>query len=327
VILKHMKRVTFLCPSMTTGGPEAIHQASQVLNQQGLISDIAYYGRGASLTVDNGRLVCVPPSDNPCLSAYAEYEPATCTSALLRPHHLIVLPEVLAGHFSGFGRSTVAVWWLSVDNALQAVDDVGRRAMLADRTIKHLHQSAYAADYLRRVGVPVSHPLGDFTTGEFTAFVPSAPNPEPVVAYNPAKGADLAAAFFAANPHQVGTPIQGMSRVETAEVMRRTMLYVDFGHLPGKDRLPREAAASGAVVFLRDQGAGHYHDDFPVPDFFRFSEDDVVSGDLVRRIDEVQADPQPFWAQQETLRKAIRSERDELGQQVRQLRGRGGQAA
>jgi hypothetical protein len=327
MILKHMKRATFLCPAMTSGGPEAIHQASQVLTQQGIPSDIAYYGVDGSLTVRDGRLECVPPTENPCLTAYAEYEPAVCRTALLRPHHLIVLPEVLAGQFSGFGRATVAIWWLSVDNAFQTVDQAVPRAVLTSRTLKHLHQSAYAADFLARAGVPASLPLGDFTTAQFTAYVPTAPNPEPAIAHNPAKGGDLATAFFAAHPELSEAPVRGMSRVQTAEMLRRTMLYVDFGHFPGKDRLPREAAASGTIVFLRDVGAGSYHDDFPVPDFFRFSADDVSSGELFRRISAVQQEPQPFWDQQRSWREQIPSERAELVEQVRQLRGRGTRAA
>lgn len=238
-----------------------------------------------------------------------------------------MLPEVLAGHFSGFGRATVAVWWLSVDNALQTMDRSVQQALLASSTPKHLHQSAYAADFLRQAGVPKSHPLGDFTTAEFTAYAPAAPNPEPAIAYNPAKGADLAATFFAAHPQLSEAPVRGMSREQTAEMFRRTMLYVDFGHLPGKDRLPREAAASGSIVFLRDRGAGRYHDDFPVPDFFRFTEDDVASGELFRRITAVQRDPQPFWDQQHTMRERIRSERDDLVEHVLQLRGRVARAA
>jgi hypothetical protein len=327
MIVKHMKRVTFLCPAMTTGGPEAVHQAAQVLNEQGTTSDIAYYGGDGSVAINDGRLTCVPPTENPCLTAYADYRPVVCTSALLRPHHLIVLPEVLAGHRSLFGRATVAIWWLSVDNVFVALDQAAVRSVLTDRSLKHLHQSAYAADFLRSEGVSSSLQLEDFTTTEFTEHEPTGPSSDPAIAYNPAKGADLAKAFFSAHPQMSEVPIQGMSRTDAAATLRRTLLYVDFGHLPGKDRLPREAAASGSVVFLRKLGAGRFHEDFPVPDFFRFAEDDVVSGELFRRITAVQQDPRTFWDQQQALRDAVRSERAGLADQVRALRGRKAPAA
>jgi hypothetical protein len=320
VQLKHIKRATFLCPTLTSGGPEAIHQAVQAFNEVGLASDIAYFGNGGGVSVQGDQLVCAPPSHNPCLDVYAQYEPVLCRSLPLRERHLVVLPEMLAGRVATFPRATVAVWWLSVDNALQTTNLLARRALLANRTLLHFHQSAYAEDYLRRAGV-TSSPLGDFTTPEFTDHEPPGPNSEPGIAYNPAKGADLAAGFFAAHPEQVPVPVRGMSREETARLFRRTSIYVDFGHFPGKDRMPREAAASGSVVFLRNMGAGRFHDDFPVPDFFRFTEDDVASGELGRRIKTVQQDPQEAWGQQELLRKGIRSERDDLYAQVRLLRG------
>jgi hypothetical protein len=321
MILKHMKRVTFLCPAMTTGGPEAIHQAAQVLNEQGCPSDIAYYGGDGTLTVRDGRMEITPPTDNPCLTAYAEYEPIPCRSALLRPHHLIVLPEVLTEQLASFGRAGLAVWWLSVDNSPVATDPALQRVLAANRGVKHLYQSAYAADFLHRLGL-AGAPLGDFTTAEFTAHGPTGPNSEPAITFNPAKGADLAAAFFAAHPSLSATPIRGMSRVETAQVFRRALTYVDFGHLPGKDRLPREAAASGTIVFLRNQGAGRFDDDFPVPDFFRFTEDDVASGELFRRILAVQEDAGQYWHQQQPLRDRIHAERDTLREEVRRLLGR-----
>ncbi|MGK5115364.1 hypothetical protein [Geodermatophilus sp. CPCC 205506] len=319
--IKFVKRVTFLCPALLTGGPEAVHQAAQVLNQEGLPADIAYYGAGGGLRIDGSRLEVTPPAENPCLTEFAHYEPVVCRQALLRRHHLVVLPEVLALQAASIPGASVAVWWLSVDNGLLGVGEAARRSLFADRSVRHFHQSAYAEDFLRGVGVPASYPLGDFTDPRFTAVPSTGPNPEPAVAYNPAKGADLAAAFFGGSPGLRAAPIQGMSKPQIVDLLRSTMVYVDFGHLPGKDRLPREAAASGAVVFVRRLGAGRFAGDFPVPDFFRFDEADVHSGELARRVAAVQAEPGRFWAEQEPFRARISGEREELREQVRRLRG------
>ena len=319
--LGYVKRVTFLCPPVITGGPEAIHQTAQLLNEQGMPADIAYYGGDAQMVVDGGTVLCRPPSENPCLTAYAKYAPVVCERFLLRRHHLVVLPEPLAAEAGTFPRASVAIWWLSVDNGTVPADEQRRRAFFADRNIRHFTQSEYAADFLRQQGVTGSYPLGDYTDPEFTSFVPAGPNPEPTLAYNPVKGPELSERFFAAHPELTGLPLRGMSKAEIVAAMRRTMVYVDFGHLPGKDRLPREAAASGAVVFLRRMGAGRFHDDFPVSDFFRFDEADVASGDLAGRLAAVQADPARFWVQQQHFRDRIRGEREELADQLRALRG------
>ncbi|MGY1727597.1 hypothetical protein ACI79J_11555 [Geodermatophilus sp. SYSU D01062] len=319
--IKHVKRVTFVCPIQPTGGPEAIHQASQVLNRQGVRSDILYLGN-ANVTIAGGRVEVVPPPDNPCLRVYEQYEPRVCTGALLRRHHLFVLPEVYASSAFDLAGASVAVWWLSVDNVHVTHDETALRRVFAATSLKHFHQSEYAADFLRRHGVRTSTPLFDYTTPEFTSHEPLGPGPDAGIAHNPVKGADLSAAFFGNHPEHRAVPIQGMSKAEIVDLLRRTSVYVDFGHLPGKDRLPREAAVSGSVVFVRRAGAGRFAEDFPVPDFFRFDDADVHSGELARRVSAVQAEPAPFWAQQETFRRTVRGERDELHAQVAALRGR-----
>jgi|tagenome__1003787_1003787.scaffolds.fasta_scaffold20699693_1 hypothetical protein len=319
--LSYVKRATFLCPALLTGGPEAIHQAAQVLGEQGVPADIAYYGPGSSFRFEDGQVLVDPVTENPCLAAYGKYEPVVCRRFLLRRHHLVVVPEVLAAHAARFTRATVAIWWLSVDNGLRSVLEGGGRALLQNRELKHLHQSAYAAAFLRGNGVLTSHALGDYTDPEFTSYLPASPNPDAGLAYNPAKGADLAAAFFAQHTALRDVPLRGMSKAEVVETLRRTMIYLDFGHFPGRDRLPREAAASGAVVFLRKLGAGAHAEDFAVPDFYRFDEDDVASGELFRRVTAVQADPARFWAEQASFREGIRGERAALADQLLALRG------
>lgn len=314
-----VKRATFVCPAVTTGGPEAIHQAAQVFRSTGLPTDIAYTGSGAQFDFRDGRMYCSPPGENPCLEAYAHYEPIVCRQALLRRHHLIVLPEVMAPHVEAFGRATVAIWWLSVDNAQHLLDD-NLRARLFGGSVRHLHQSAYAAEFLKRAGVR-SAPLGDFLDPSHHACGENGPACGPGVSYNPAKGAERATEFFMRAPDLSPVPLRGMSPSRIADVLRGTSVYIDFGHFPGKDRMPREAALAGAVVFIHAAGAARFQEDFPVSDFYRFTAADVVSGQLARRVREVQSAVVDHWAAQAPFRSAIRGERAVLEVDVARLRG------
>jgi len=60
-------------------------------------------------------------------------------------------------------------------------------------------------------------------------------------------------------------------------------VYVDFGWHPGRDRLPREAALAGCVVFSTRHGAAGYEGDMPLSDWYKF---DTLM-ELNWRIDEV----------------------------------------
>ncbi|RFU22883.1 hypothetical protein [Geodermatophilus marinus] len=320
--MRNVKRVSFFCPTQPTGGPEAIHQASHALNRQGIRSDIIYVGGDAHIDIGDGRLTYRPPSHNPALEVYRTYEPKVFRGGAMSRQHLFVLPEVYAGDVTSLRGASVAIWWLSVDNAMVTTDEPTLRALFANHKVKHYYQSAYARDYLERSGVPTSMPLSDYTTPTFTELTTSGPNAETAIAFNPVKGADLSHVFFAAHPEFSCMPIRDMTKDEIVTALRRTMVYVDFGHLPGKDRLPREAAVSGAVVFVRRLGAGRFAEDFAMPDFFRFDETDVHSGELARRILAVHQDPAHFWTQQEALRQQVRGEQAELDDQLLALRGR-----
>ena len=46
---------------------------------------------------------------------------------------------------------------------------------------------------------------------------------------------------------------------------RRGQVYIDFGHHPGQDRLPREAAACGCLVVTGTRGSAGFHADVPLP--------------------------------------------------------------
>ncbi len=47
-------------------------------------------------------------------------------------------------------------------------------------------------------------------------------------------------------------------------------IYVDFGEHPGKDRIPREAAANGCCVITNKKGAARYFEDVPIDDRYKF---------------------------------------------------------
>jgi hypothetical protein len=54
--------------------------------------------------------------------------------------------------------------------------------------------------------------------------------------------------------------------------LARSKVYLDFGHHPGKDRIPREAAISGCCVLTNREGAAGNDRDIPIPDTYKFSD-------------------------------------------------------
>ena len=308
---------------MVTGGPQALHQLAFALNQRGLPARIAYYGSGAQMVREGDTIRCSPPSQNPSLIAYDKYCPVPVENFTLAPDHLVVLPEVRAHEHRAFAPAQVAVWWLSVDNAFheRAVlrDEAKRQALFADRELRHWAPTVYAREFLRRQGVPEMAMLSDHVDDQFTTWRPEGPGPEAVVAYNPHKGGALAEAFFARHPDQEPKPITGLTRRGVWEAFRRARVYVDFGHFPGREFMPREAAASGAIIFVRNRGAAQFYDDYPMPDAYRFTDAALEDGSLHARVAAALAEPEPDWAVQASMRQNVRWEAATFGRQADRL--------
>jgi hypothetical protein len=53
--------------------------------------------------------------------------------------------------------------------------------------------------------------------------------------------------------------------------MQEASVYVDFGHAPGLDRIPREALISGLVVITSQTGAFGVEEDWNIPHKFKFN--------------------------------------------------------
>ena len=77
-------------------------------------------------------------------------------------------------------------------------------------------------------------------------------------------------------------PLAGFNREQLATKFLESKLYIDFGHHPGKDRLPREAGIHGCCVITGLYGSASnafdvnippaYKIDSRLPDFFTLFE-------------------------------------------------------
>jgi hypothetical protein len=103
------------------------------------------------------------------------------------------------------------------------------------------------------------------------------------VVVNPAKGRHLIERFRASNPDIEIRELVGLDRLGVREVLLSSMVYADFGHHPGRDRPPREAAMAKCVVFSNRVGAAANQTDMRIPERFKFETLDGL-GDRVRAV-------------------------------------------
>jgi hypothetical protein len=315
-------RVILMSPvDAITGGPEALHQLAFSIRQQGGEAGMAYYAKDKG--IDFSQTHVRPQTvEGKALEAYRRYEPQPYQDIELTASDLLVFPEVMASFATMDFACPKAIWWLAVDNALSANPALRYPRMphrvFEDRDITHFYQSAYARQFLLERGAKKLVPLADYTgIDEVIQWVPEPLERTVDVALFPNKGAELAQAFVASAPELSYTLIQNMSRAEVGEALRQTRVYIDFGGQPGKDRVPREAAISGNVVFLHHQGAGSYYEDSPLDDVYLFTQEDIRTGNLKARVQLVLQNRLHNFEQQSYYRQRVLNEQQEFGIQVR----------
>jgi hypothetical protein len=317
--------VLLFCPEVATGGPEALHQLGHVINQLGGNAKMAYYGPISRLGMD-GDTLRNETASSPMRQVYAQYQPQILTETQLGAATLIVFPEVLTLS----SNHNAAMWWLSAEGAeksnprLQDADY--RKNFFSDKNLKHLYQSEYARDYLEKNRASNMHPMTDYTDPQFIEHSLIAANNPPIsqrtnrICFFPNKGADLARDFLTHSGlrHQIDlVPIRNMSKVQVRDTLFGAKIYIDFGHHPGKDRVPREAAIAGAIVLLHAAGSANFYGDHPLSDAYRFTRDDITSGRLHQLVDAILDDPEMHFAAQLGYRQKILAEKETFEKEVR----------
>lgn len=262
-----------------TGGPEACHQLSDALVEQGFDARMVYYDMRQI-----GNIVSIPHKDRPnqgglsfglrenTIADYAGYKTKPAAEAPDEPNAIIVLPESIAHLAAFYTRATVLVWWLSVDNAFGALAHVSDEArglygginlnLLRRPNVKHASQSLYASGVIDALQFANVGPLSDYTVDMSNLARPLPTTERPgLVAF--ATGWKVTADVDALieqvrtiDPEIECVKIQGMSRPQVAALFARARVYVDLGCFPGKDRAPREAVSMGCAPMVSQSGGG-----------------------------------------------------------------------
>jgi hypothetical protein len=310
-----------------TGGPEALHQ---------LVDGLRSLGQEAYLTPVPGTEAA------PRAPEFAHYDAPEAARAVDARNVAVVSPEVYLRGLVSTPRSTNFCWWLSIDNSpffsaertitqglgspatslvlrRQLARQALRRWRWRDRLrheIVHLTQSHYAWSFLfTRLGA-----LPTLVTDYTVLTPPTRPHDTrkvPVVAYNPTKSGELVDRL---KPHVrrrvEWAPLQGLTPDGVAARLSETDVYLDLGHHPGKDRLPREAALAGAVVLVARRGSAAFTADVPLPHEHKIH----PGGDLVAAaatiLDRVLSDPAAHAQRQAGYRQFVRAEREKFTREL-----------
>jgi hypothetical protein len=332
-------RVFILYPrGSASGGPEALHQLADCLFRNGVTSFLVPLPGTAG----------IEPVD-----AFKNYLVEEADVVEDTEGSAVVLPETQMRLAHTFTSAKVFCWWLSIDNSdlwrssfiarntpATSLRDLAKKSWYAAKTpherisrrsfnapaYKHLTQSAYARNYLSATLGVDAQMLSDYTIGDSTKISPRGDAAAGfTVSFNPKKGAEWVAVLQrelqSLNINWL--PIANLDRDGVRAALNRSDVYLDMGHHPGKDRLPREAALCGNVIVVARRGAGAFHEDVPIADEFKIQmSEPVVNASLVLK--NVRGHLTEAFAAQAEYRRSIERERAVFEAQVVSIFGPSG---
>jgi hypothetical protein len=240
-----MKIVIFNEPNYRTGGVESLYQLCDMINTLG----------------GDGYIYFVNKYDNPVPDEYKKYNIKIQKELVDSPEYYYIIPEVWTERVNEFKNAKKSIWWLSVDN------NHGKFNSFDDDKIIHFYQSEYAKDFLKGKGSKNILPIHDYIHGvEYDGT-----SKEKIVCYNPAKGKGSTEFIIKSCPDVTFIPLVNMNKSEMIDTLKRSMIYIDFGHHPGRDRIPREAALLHNIILTSKIGSAGVYEDVPIMEQYKYS--------------------------------------------------------
>jgi hypothetical protein len=265
-----------MAPSnIASGGPELLHQLAHKLDKLGY-DVVIYY---------------TPDVENPVHPNYIKYNCKYVTSLEDKAEHVLIMPEIYFFRTGQFKNIRKCAWWLSVDNLFKTkgepkhyrylkklgLNSLFIRAIMVGqiqgRFTYHLAQSHYAIDFLRKWGMEAAY-LSDYLNAAFLQQSRDSAGvvKKPQVLYNPLKGLAFTEKIMAALPEVKWIPLQKLTPTQVGELLSESMVYIDFGEHPGKDRFPREAAIYRCCVITGTRGSAAFPEDVPIPERYKIAD-------------------------------------------------------
>ncbi len=322
-------RIYVLCPpNVKTGGTELLHQLNYWLGQNGYNSYITYY--------------CVDKSDNSNLTPkdFEIYVKEYKTESDIEDdeNNIIIIPEIDVKMAVKYKKAMTIIWWLSVDNyknnrglrnVLKNQGIIGllksilhKNLILNDKYVYkadyHLCQSYYAIDFLNNLNVKNCAYLSDYVNDMYLNAEYDIATKEDIVLYNPKKGKEFTEKIIKSSNFKF-VPIENLTTEGVKNLLLKSKVYIDFGHHPGKDRFPREAAMCGCCIITGKRGAAKFYNDVPINEEFKFDDDEKSIGIIINKIQDCIEDYEKNIEKFDSYRKFIKNEKQQFIDDIKNI--------
>jgi hypothetical protein len=144
-----------------------------------------------------------------------------------------------------------------------------------------------------------------------------------LVAFNGVKGADLVQPLEVILKNEIEfVPLKGLNEKEISDIFAKSDLYLDFGHLPGKDRLPREALKQGCPILISKFGAGENDIDFRISEDYKLDLENLELESVANKLRQILSQGKEInLAKQKSYRDYLIHDQEDFMAEVKQFIG------
>ncbi|MCS3530703.1 hypothetical protein [Chryseobacterium sp. JUb7] len=318
------KIIIFCPPNSVTGGPEALHQLADKLHHLGIRNVFMHY---------------IPQRKNAKPQNYNVYTTTQIETIEDKSDNILIVPESMTFLIKKYPESQKVIWWLSVNFYKILMDHRIRRQSFftrlfyqqKDREYYFEHfpnvfqwaQSYRSSIYIKDHGIPASQI--DFVCDYINpSFLKNTERIEKdltnkTIIYNPRKGIKEISQIIKSSPELTWIPIQNMNAGQIQEIMARSLLYVDFGENPGRDKMLRESVSQDCCIISGRNGSSAYYEDLMIPDEYKFNFSEDKIPEIIAKIKDVLDNYSDHIAQFTTYKKMVLNEEIAFEEKLKEI--------
>lgn len=311
-----------------TGGPETMHQFAARLKEYGVDVSVVYFDSDKKEVPKKLRAYNIPVAEK--VNDIEE--------------NIMIVPEMFTRYLYNYKRIRKCIWWLSRDlyygyNSLEGLIRCAQRQGInkvlypiavplmyikhkivgpyfkfgKDKNeIFHLYNCEYARTYLVNRGVYKENMM--YMCGPIRAEYFDCPhrNKELLLTYNPKKNYEFTKKILDVlqkkRPDITAVGIIGMNPEEIVELLCRCSVYIDFGHFPGPERIPREAVTCYCNIVTSRYGSAGNAEDVLVPSQYKFSAKRKNIFKIIKAIEELVDNYAEHVSEYDNYREKVRNQ-------------------
>lgn len=318
-------QIIIICPpQMLTGGPEALHQLSDQLHKFGLKNVFMHY---------------IPAKKNPKPTNYNIYKSSEIEIIEDKEDTVLIIPESMTDLVKKYPKSQKIIWWLSVDFYKILMDKRIRKQNVFSKifykqkakeyffedlpNVYQWAQSFRSKKYLLNHHVPAEkidfvcdyiNPIF-LEEGEIISKNPA----NKKIIYNPRKGQKEIAALIESSPELDWIPIQNMNAEQIKNIMSESLVYVDFGENPGRDKMLRESVSQDCCIISGKNGSSLYYEDLMIPEEYKFQFSQKEIPHILAKIKEVLNDYSAHIKNFQNYKNVVKTEKEQFENKLKEI--------